>query len=292
MTEKEKKPWWRWLLLIVGGSIAVGIPCLFVLVLLGPTIGRLYGMRSTHLSDPTACITSAQRARDASTAPVSLASFDLADLPPGPTLTADNATQLQEIARFPLETGIGRSIEFLDDQEIAIVADPDGDDLPMAIRPDGDVAAVIEVYGIEEYGVLRLCDVATGDQLAAHMVKDSTHQAAFTPDGSGLVVNQGRGTLTLYDAQTFETVKNWPNVRRGEPFQIIVGLAVHPGSRLVAYAGNDDYTLRVWDLEAGEEVAHLSGHTFDVVDLAFSPDGSRLASLSLDGSLRVWAVGE
>jgi WD40 repeat protein len=36
----------------------------------------------------------------------------------------------------------------------------------------------------------------------------------------------------------------------------------------------------------------LRGHTGAVAALAFSPDGSTLASVAADGSLRIWAVAQ
>jgi tetratricopeptide (TPR) repeat protein len=46
--------------------------------------------------------------------------------------------------------------------------------------------------------------------------------------------------------------------------------------------------VRVWDTSTGEELANLRGHEDCVFSLAFSPDGTQLASASLDTTLRVW----
>src|SRR5262249_45072942 len=48
-------------------------------------------------------------------------------------------------------------------------------------------------------------------------------------------------------------------------------------------------TVKVWDIETGEDVFHnLTGHTKEVVAIAFSPDGKRLISLGADGVLKSW----
>ena len=44
-----------------------------------------------------------------------------------------------------------------------------------------------------------------------------------------------------------------------------------------------DKTVRLWDAVTGEHKAMLTGHTDEVSSVAFSPDGTTLASGSDDG---------
>jgi WD40 repeat protein len=44
----------------------------------------------------------------------------------------------------------------------------------------------------------------------------------------------------------------------------------------------------LWDLATRQEVAELRGHDAYVHSVAWSPDGTRLASGSGDGTVRIW----
>ena len=48
--------------------------------------------------------------------------------------------------------------------------------------------------------------------------------------------------------------------------------------------------MRIWDPATGEQLLVLRGHFAAVFSVAFSPDGSRLASVGGEGVVRVWAL--
>jgi WD40 repeat protein/nucleoside phosphorylase len=58
------------------------------------------------------------------------------------------------------------------------------------------------------------------------------------------------------------------------------------GRRVVS--ASEDGTLKVWDLETGEELATLEGHGAMVIGCAVTPDGRRVVSASWDNTLKVW----
>ncbi|MBN1121103.1 MAG: hypothetical protein JXJ17_08495 [Anaerolineae bacterium] len=48
--------------------------------------------------------------------------------------------------------------------------------------------------------------------------------------------------------------------------------------------------ITVWDIETGTQLHRFVGHTVEAYSVAFSPDGTRLASVSADGSIVIWDV--
>jgi hypothetical protein len=64
-------------------------------------------------------------------------------------------------------------------------------------------------------------------------------------------------------------------------------VSVTPDGRR-AVSGSDDKTLRVWDLESGQCLRTLTGHTAGVTSVSVTPDGRRAVSGSRDKTLRVW----
>lgn len=88
--------------------------------------------------------------------------------------------------------------------------------------------------------------------------------------------------LRLYDLKKQDDGREFKTSHRR-----VTAVAVSPdGSRILAATG--DHLIRLMDMETGNELAVLKGHTDLVTDVVFLPDGTRAVSGSDDTSVRVW----
>jgi RNA polymerase sigma factor (sigma-70 family) len=130
---------------------------------------------------------------------------------------------------------------------------------------------------------VRLWDVATGkEQFTWPGHTDDVIQAAFTADSKRLLTAGKDLTLRWWD---LAAAKELGKIAFGKRAWT---LAVAPdGERAAAVCGGES-TLRRFDLKAGRELPLPDGHTNRIEQLAFLPDGSRLLTAGLDGTVRVW----
>ncbi len=177
--------------------------------------------------------------------------------------------------------------------------------------PDGRRLATAD-----EHGTVRLWDGANGQELAALPGRGPT----WSPDGRRLATAGGKdGTVRLWDGSRGqelavlkghtgwvwevawspdgrrlvssgedETVRLWDGAS-GQQLALIPGSSPRwspDGTRLVT-VGGEDGTVRLWDGTSGQELSILPGRLAAVTELAWSPDGRRLAASGL-GRVVLW----
>lgn len=109
--------------------------------------------------------------------------------------------------------------------------------------------------------------------------------ASYSPDGRVLAVSSA-GRVMLLDGVTGHPISGLER-KFGEGD--VRSLAFSPDGRKIAVGSHGpDAVVRVWAVEAGEELGSFTAHRGDVHALAFSPDGKTLASAGSDEAVYLW----
>ena len=172
---------------------------------------------------------------------------------------------------------------------------------------------------------VRIWDAVSGEEVA--VIKgagDWIGAVAFSPDGSRIVSSSGieSNIIQVWDAESAEPIASWRTDRwrtdRGwgsvvfsadgrkvigpDGKSICVWDAV-TGAKLAEFTGHDSpiavfadgtrivsggESVRVWDFATGESLLVLRGHGYHVTAVTVSPDGRRIVSGAVDGSVRIW----
>ncbi|WP_129633701.1 WD40 repeat domain-containing protein [Candidatus Oscillochloris fontis] len=121
------------------------------------------------------------------------------------------------------------------------------------------------------------------------IAKMDGYPSAFNPARSQMAYMLSKdSTLMLWDAET--GLKTPIATTPGDGDFIFVAVAFSPDWTLVALGSNKDGILQLLDVSTGQVIITLARFTDTISDLAFSPDGSLLASASNDGRVQLWEV--
>jgi WD40 repeat protein len=106
--------------------------------------------------------------------------------------------------------------------------------------------------------------------------------AAFSADGGQLAISNGHGTVRVWDVTSRRPA--------GPPmgtYHIVTGIALSPDGKTLAVAGSG---VQLWQAatgqRAGATLPQAGSGRYRAV--AFSPDGTMLATLGADGTARIW----
>src|SRR5205085_12607282 len=106
---------------------------------------------------------------------------------------------------------------------------------------------------------------------------------AFTRDGERLLIGD-RGGIHPFDIASGR--ERMPIPLPPDPNRSLVNIAVAPDARFLAVTDFDNILL--FNLERRQRPEDLRGHRQAVRAVAFLPEVPRLASVSLDGTVRLW----
>lgn len=160
--------------------------------------------------------------------------------------------------------------------------------------PSMNTGALVTVFNPEQTRLAlsfsnrpaEIWDFANGERLLTLSGHPISFVYSFSADGKRLASKSPDGTISLWDATNGEELWTLPAK--------FVGMVIPSpdGTRVaVAYdTGSEPGAVEIWDAQRNKLLLSLIGHTSGVWGLAYSPDGTRIASGDNTGTVKIWDV--
>lgn len=145
------------------------------------------------------------------------------------------------------------------------------------------VVATIEAPSFIQSGTARLLGIT--DPTLDRRLCDEARSIALLAEASRSIVGTAHGEIVAFALDGTE-------LRRAKPHDsTVLDIAHSPALRLLATSSFDE-TIALLDPDSLAVRNRLIGHSMSVDDADFRPDGARLASVSIDRSLRIWDTND
>ncbi len=154
----------------------------------------------------------------------------------------------------------------------------------LAFSPDGKILAAStgSWQKFHTPGLVLLWNAQTGENLASFTNHTKEIKGVlFSEDGKMLISYSSDASLRFWDVDKKSLVRTYTHDRS------LTSAAVS-GNRLAF--GDFRGGICMMDLKQGLITNRTGGHSNQVVNLAFSPDGSQFASVGLDGLFNLWST--
>lgn len=170
------------------------------------------------------------------------------------------------------------------DQPYCLAWSPDGKYL--AFGDNVLPAPTVQVWRVEKAGA-ALVATYTGHR---DEVFGGVNTVAWSPDGTRIASASHDGSVEVWEAETGRRLLTYRgHVQEGT---WVLKAAWSPDGRCIASCegglAEKDYAVQVWEAETGRHLLTYGGHHAAIYALAWSPDGTRIASGSYDSTLQIW----
>jgi class 3 adenylate cyclase/WD40 repeat protein/GTPase SAR1 family protein len=163
-----------------------------------------------------------------------------------------------------------------------------------AWSPDGR-----EIGAGSQGGFVNVWEASTGrPTLTSRLKADHIFNFIWHPDSKHFFTSDDKGRISVWDARESALIKhiNVPDkirirTRDGKDYdrRHVHGLALLSDARWIVAGG--PFGLLLWEIETGKLLHHSAEH-LNIITLAVSPDGRRLASTSYGDNVCVWNAAD
>jgi WD40 repeat protein/Tfp pilus assembly protein PilF len=197
---------------------------------------------------------------------------------PGVVLSASDPTMTRYAHRF--RDGTIRVSRIADDAPIALFKDRgDRDIFVFKFSPDGRYLATTHYPNTG----LTIFDVDRGSVSLDDVGRIGGHSAAFSPDGRRFALAHEDGEIRIYDLANVQLRRRWRGLAPGGPRDLVFR---PDGIQIAIASGAGAPACRILETETGRLVRSISLPSHG--ELAWSPDGTTLATACDDRKIYLW----
>jgi WD40 repeat protein len=142
-------------------------------------------------------------------------------------------------------------------------------------------------YG-DVLGKISIFDPAKNDVIQTIKIPEGyISEITWSPDGQFIAVYDSnsqyhsRESVQVYNAITGKFAFRFDGGRH---------LAWSPDGHWIATTTKKDNSIKLWNVDDLNSTHVLNGHQETIMDIKWSPDGTKLATFSTDGDLRIWGT--
>lgn len=145
----------------------------------------------------------------------------------------------------------------------------------------------IEILEVETGNLIKTLPGHTGQTFDSRFTANDNIIISCGADGRVRVWDLGKGGSNIKSSPVEVDINGYPMD------YYIYGIDIHPKkTNIIAYGGEGDKSIKIWDLESNQIVAKLENPKtlIGIIQIKFSPDGSMLIATDDGGLIKIWSM--